>query len=176
MSCARSSEWEERHRDERLERLLHPLRRLWAPRVELHALEERPTGEVGMSKVTLQDVQRCMAELEQLIGPTPTLLRKPRFDSIALGSRALSEVAKAGAADGAFAPSLFGMKVRSLPARLARIPKMQLSRPFAEQMPPDWVAEQNAWLAEFFGHHEVAYLIDESALGFDPLARLTLGA
>lgn len=47
--------------------------------------------------------------------------------------------------------SLFDVKISIEPPPR---PKMQISSRLAELMPREWVAEQNRWLAEFFGYED----------------------
>lgn len=40
------------------------------------------------------------------------------------------------------------------------VPRMTVSRKFAELMPAEFVSDLNAWMLEFFGRHDVSYSID----------------
>ncbi|WP_321968864.1 hypothetical protein [Paraburkholderia tropica] len=52
--------------------------------------------------------------------------------------------------------SLYGLAIQVDPL-LDNVPRMRVSARFAELMPPEFVADLNAWMLEFFGTESVMY-------------------
>lgn len=61
--------------------------------------------------------------------------------------------------------SLFGMRVIEDRHGITRVPVLQMDPEF-KWCSEAFRAETNRWLLDLFGHKEVAYIIDSSALGF----------
>lgn len=65
--------------------------------------------------------------------------------------------------------SLFGMRIQENPL-CANVPRMQLSKKVADIISyakPEFVAETNAWMKQFFGTHDVAYIINPAYFGMN---------
>lgn len=52
--------------------------------------------------------------------------------------------------------SMYGLLIQVNPL-LDNVPRMRVSARFAELMPPEFVADLNAWMLEFFGTESVVY-------------------
>ena len=107
--------------------------------------------------LTLDAIKRSMRDLES------SLSLEPHFGTMIAGPQAFAALDSAKRADRTDISMLCGMKVVRSPIE-TRPPKMQLKPTFAAMMPPDWVAETNAWMADFFGYEEVVYLINDDFL------------
>lgn len=62
---------------------------------------------------------------------------------------------------------LMGMRVL-IDESLDNVPRMTTSRRFAKLMPPEFVAELDAWMLEFFGTHNLTYKIGQDTLVMGP--------
>lgn len=59
--------------------------------------------------------------------------------------------------------NLTGLKVIVNPM-LDNIPRMTVSKRFAELMPAEFVTDLNAWMLEFFGTHSLALMVDRNTI------------
>ncbi|MDN7894528.1 hypothetical protein QZM93_38670 [Burkholderia cepacia] len=63
--------------------------------------------------------------------------------------------------------NLFGLDIVINPL-CDDLPRMTVSRRFAELMPTDFVADLNAWMLEFFGTENRMYVLQERTLVVGP--------
>ncbi|MDN7894511.1 hypothetical protein QZM93_38585 [Burkholderia cepacia] len=63
--------------------------------------------------------------------------------------------------------NLFGLDIVINPL-CDDLPRMTVSRRFAELMPADFVADLNAWMLEFFGTENRMYVLQERTLVVGP--------
>ncbi|MBJ9964468.1 hypothetical protein [Burkholderia seminalis] len=63
--------------------------------------------------------------------------------------------------------NLFGLDVMISPF-CDDLPRMTVSTRFAELMPPEFVAELNGWMRDFFGTENCMYLLHERTLVVGP--------
>jgi hypothetical protein len=54
---------------------------------------------------------------------------------------------------------LFGIRFQESPY-CDDVPRMQTNPDFAKLMPPEFVADLNAWMIKFFGRHDLVYAVD----------------
>lgn len=66
-----------------------------------------------------------------------------------------------------------GMDVLVHP-HLDNVPRMTVSTRFAELMPPEFIADLNAWMLEFFGTQSVAYQLPGGKIAMGPKAWASL--
>ncbi|MGV0128891.1 hypothetical protein [Burkholderia gladioli] len=69
--------------------------------------------------------------------------------------------------------SLFGMNI-VMSDLCSNVPRMTVSRRFSELMPPDYVAELNIWMRDFFGTADIAYRLGDGTVVMSPKAYYTL--